>query len=251
MELDRNPFQGVANIIRFNWHMYVLFFVSQIGLFILYQFLPASIQPFILALAILAILSTFVSLAISYYVYDLSDLYQLKWMPNIRNEQILNINAGFDETSEIIKKQYPSCSLTKCDFYDPQKHTEVSIKRARKAYPPDKDTIRVATDKLPFSDQSFDLSLAILSAHEVRDEAERIKFFQELNRVTKSSGRICVTEHLRDVNNFLAYNLGFLHFHSRSTWLKSFQAADLTVESESKITPFISTFILKKHGATL
>lgn len=248
MEINRKPFQGVTNIIRFNGHMFIFAGVFILGLIFLIPILPHYIQPFILVLTLLAFITIILSLAISYYVYDLSNLYKLRWIPDMRNENILNVNAGFDETSDIIKTKCPSCNLSICDFYDPEKHTEVSIKRARKAYPPREETIKVSTDQLPFPDQSFGLSLAILSAHEVRDESERIAFFKELNRVTKPSGSICVMEHLRDVNNFLAYNLRAFHFHSRSSWLRTFEKAGLSIESELKITPFITTFILKKNG---
>ena len=109
--------------------------------------------------------------------------------------------------------------MTICDFYNPLKHTEISIKRARKAFPPNSHTVQVSTDRLPFKDHTFDYALAILSAHEIRDERERVLFFSELSRVTKPTGLIFVTEHLRDFNNFIAYSLGFFHFHSKTSWL--------------------------------
>ncbi len=62
------------------------------------------------------------------------------------------------------------------------------------------------------------------------------------------TGKIIVTEHLQDRANFLAYNIGFFHFHSRTTWLNTFQSAGLNVADEIKVTPFITTFILDKNG---
>ena len=112
------------------------------------------------------------------------------------------------------------------------------------------NTLQVSTEKLPFQDNSFDFSLAILAAHEIRNKEERVLFFKELNRVTKPSGQIFITEHLRDLNNFLAYNIGFFHFHSHSEWSEIFEKANVKVEKEIKITPFISTFILSKNGNT-
>ncbi|MFO0359283.1 MAG: methyltransferase, partial [Flavobacteriales bacterium] len=79
---------------------------------------------------------------------------------------------------------------------------------------------------------------------------ERIVFFKELARVTNEDGRIIVTEHLRDLNNFLAYNIGSFHFLSKGNWLDIFERAGISLEKEIKITPFISTFILKKNGNT-
>jgi ubiquinone/menaquinone biosynthesis C-methylase UbiE len=160
------------------------------------------------------------------------------------------LNAGFDETSQIIKQKYPDCDLLICDFYDPIHHTEASIKRARQAYPPSKDTIQVESTYLPFPDNSFDYSLAILSAHEIRNEEQRIHFFDELYRITKPNGQVLVTEHLRDFNNFLAYTIGFLHFHSKGSWLKTFTEAKFDLTKTIRTTPFISTFILEKYGDT-
>lgn len=249
MELKRKSIQGVSNIIRFNWHFYLMGFVVFVVLFLLKNQFSEQVQIVLNVGIAIAMLTLLISLLVSYYVYDLSDLYELKWIENANDKKLLNINAGFDETSEIIINKFPQTDLTICDFYNPDKHTEVSIKRARRAYPPNPKTIFVTTNKLPFSENTFDKSLAILSAHEIRNEDERVQFFKELNRVTK--GRIFVTEHLRDFNNFMAYTIGVFHFHSRQSWLQTFMQADLTVTKEIKTTPFITTFILEKNGNTL
>jgi hypothetical protein len=60
---------------------------------------------------------------------------------------------------------------------------------------------------------------------------------------------VVVTEHLRDPANFLAYTVGFLHFHSRQAWLDTFRAAGLRVEREVSITPFITSFFLRQHDS--
>ncbi len=251
MQLKRKPLQGVSNIIRFNWHFYLMALLVFIGLMLLKSYLSQPLQIILnigMAFAILTLMS---SLFVSFYVYDLSDLYQLKWIENAKHKKLLNINAGFDETSEIIINKFPQANLTICDFYNPDKHTEISIKRARIAYPPFPNTVSVSTEALPFDEDTFDQSFAILSAHEIRNEAERIQFFKSLNSVTKASGQIFVTEHLRDFNNFMAYTIGFFHFHSRQTWLRTFHQAGLMVTKEIKTTPFITTFVLERNGNTL
>lgn len=249
MEIKRKPIQGVTNIIRFNWHFYLMVLIVFIVWVLLKSHLPQRVQILLNIGVAFAVLALSISLVVSFYVYDLSDLYQLNWIENVNNKKVLNINAGFDETSEIITNKFPHTDLTICDFYNPHKHTEVSIKRARLAYPPNPKTILVSIDHLPFSENTFDKSFAILSAHEIRDENERVQFFSELNRVTK--GQIFVTEHLRDFNNFMAYTIGFFHFHSWKTWLKTFELADLIVTHEIKTTPFITTFVLEKNENTL
>ena len=248
MVIKRKPFQGVFNIIRFNWHFYLFALIAIFISILLKNLIPQPFQNLIVLGIIISTFSIAISLIASYYIYDYSKLYQFNWLVEANYKKILNINAGFDETSAILKSRYLNSDLTICDFYNPQKHTEISIKRARKAYPPDCHSFQVTTDNLPFPDDSFDYSFAILSAHEIRDEKERINFFKELNRATKTTGQIFVIEHLRDVNNFLAYTVGFLHFHSKSSWLQTFEQADLIIKQEIKTTPFITTFILEKNG---
>ena len=248
----RKPLQGVGNIIRFNWHFYVLFAVGVAALILLKIVLPV-IGNYVYVAIVLASLTVFTSLMVSWYVYDFSNLYTLNWLDKLLPNQqshIVNINAGFDEFSELQQTKYPSAKLTVLDFYDPEKHTEISIKRARKAYPPYPGTLAIQTDHVPLPHSSVDTIFLLLAAHEIRNAQERGLFFQQLGNALIQGGRIIVTEHLRDVPNLLAYNIGAFHFHTHSTWLASFSTAGLQVEKEQKITPFISTFVLRKHGAS-
>ena len=249
----RKPFQGVLNIIRFNWH----FYVYAAGGLMLLTFLATIIfgwpGAFLIAFCLLALASVAVTLLVSFYIYDLSNLYSLDWLDDFHLDNgatIVNIHAGFDETSQLLSKRFSGAKLTVFDFYDPEKHTEISIERARKAYPQFPETQKVSTGNLPLENDFADAIFVILAAHEIRNDDERISFFTELYRVLNSSGKIFVTEHLRDVSNFLAYNVGSFHFFSRSSWFEVFRSANLTVAKETKITPFISTFVLEKNGAS-
>lgn len=249
MERMRKPLQGVWNIVRFNWHFYVISVAFLAFLYIFHHFIAQPYRIYVLVLGVLAAATTLVSLLVSLYVYDLSNLYSLNWIGNTEeNIEIVNINAGFDETSTLLKAKFPGASLTVLDFYDPQKHTEISIKRARKAYPPFLDTKKTTTSNLPLPEKSIDKIFLTLSAHEIRDANERVVFFGQIRQALKPAGQIIVTEHLRDTANFLAYNIGFLHFLSKPDWHATFRAAQLTIEKEQKITPFITVFTLEKHG---
>lgn len=251
MGVSRKPFQGVTNIIRFNYPYFLLAVVPILFVIFLNKWLPPFFQHLVMWLSILSFITVLSSLLASFYIYDVSNLYHLNWLPDLNKKLVANISAGFDETSEILKKKYPELIVTECDFYDPKKHTEKSIERARKAYPISPDIIPVSTRKLPFEDNSFDVVLGILAVHEIRNTEERLQFFNELNRVTKQGGQIYITEHLRDLPNFLVYNFGFFHFHSHSEWLKTFTNANLKVTKQVKTTPFITTFILEKNGSSL
>ncbi|RZK61293.1 MAG: methyltransferase [Pedobacter sp.] len=196
-------------------------------------------------------MATVTSIVSSYYIYDLSDLYSFRWMPDSgTNRYLINISAGFDELSGTLVSNYPNAKLMVLDFYDPSKHTEVSIQRARKAYPIYPGTIQVETGSFLIENDVADKVFVMLSAHEIRNPGEKTKFFREIGRIMKHDGQLIVIEHLRDTANFCAFNIGFLHFYSRNTWLKVFQQTSLLVKQEIKITPFITAFILEKHGSS-
>ncbi|MBH8569092.1 methyltransferase domain-containing protein [Microvirga sp. STS02] len=247
----RTPLQGVWNVVRFNWHFYLAAGGAALVLAGLWQAGPSALRPYAGLLLVLALVPMLVSLLITAYIYDFSGLYQFKWLQAAGPvpAALLTVSAGFDEISAPLAHQYPNANLLAADFYDAARHTEVSIQRARRAYPPYPGTHAVDTRaELPLPAGSIDLAVAFLAAHEIRDAAERAAFFRELTRVLAPTGTVVVTEHLRDLPNFLAYTIGFLHFHSRQAWLATFRAAGLRVAHEVKITPFITAFFLRKHG---
>ena len=252
MEKVRKPFQGVLNIIRFNWHFYAIAFSL---VFIMCNIIHIIEKPYaslVTFTSILVVASIIISLIVSMYIYDISGLYRLNWITQNHEEKlIVNINAGFDETSDLLQKKFKNAALITLDFYNPKKHTEISIKRARKAYPSFPKTKPIIISNTMLSDNSVDKIFVLLAAHEIRDEIDKIVFFKELNRIIKPNGQIYVTEHLRNFPNLLAYNIGFFHFYSKPYWNKVFANANLETTQEIKITPFILTFILKKNGNTL
>jgi SAM-dependent methyltransferase len=251
--LNRKPFQGVLNIILFNRHFFLISAGVLIFLLLFFRYFLVEYQSFIYPLIFISFLPIPISLLVSFYVYDLSNLYEIDWLKGInfkKGEIIANINAGFDETTEILKAKIPEAQFFVYDFYNPQKHTEVSIKRARKAYPPYPGTKSLETLNFNLENNYFDRVFLFLSTHEIRDDRERTVFLTEIKRVLKNSGKIFVTEHLRDIPNLLAYNIGAFHFHPGKAWLINFQEAGLVVIKEIKTTPFITTFILQKNGNT-
>lgn len=251
--ITRKPFQGVGNIVRFNWHYYVIASVFMVVLWWLKKSFSSNLNVLPELFIYLTILSVIISLSVSYYIYDRSNLYSFDWLKNLgikEGQQIVNINAGFDETSSILSEKYPLSKIKALDFYDPIKHTEISIERARKAYPAFVGTQTFNTNNIPLKKNSADRIFLILSAHEIRNNEERIYFFKQLKNALHPSGKIVVVEHTRDIYNFMAYNLGFFHFLPKNTWRQNFSEAQLIEESESKITPFISVFTLHKNGTT-
>ena len=252
-QITRKPLQGIKNIIRFNRHFYVLALLLIAVMFFLLKLLPPSLKPVIIIILFLAVVGIVLSLSVSWYIYDHSDLYSLNWLDKIQinsYQQLVIINAGFDETSTVIHEKYVGCNLVVLDFYDPAKHTEISIERARKAYPAYPGTKTISTTAVPLNANSVDCIFLIFAAHEIRNQKERIDFFHQLGNSLKLNGKIILTEHQRDINNFIAYNIGFFHFFSTRTWKKTISIAGLRIESTFKLTPFITTFVLTKNGIT-
>src|SRR4030095_2083848 len=249
MERVRKPFQGIVNVFRFNWHYYII----SIGFIILVLFfLNKEPKFYVIIICVLLAAPIVTSLVATHYIYDLSGLYKFEWLGSAGlncQGTIVNINAGFDETSSLLKSKYSESDLHVFDFYEHTKHTEVSIKRARKISSIYPGTQKANTANFPLQDNYVDIVFLILSAHEIRNEIERIIFFKEMKRIIKKTGKIVVTEHLRDLPNFLVYNFGFLHFHSPSCWHRTFNLSKLKICKEIKITPFITTFILEKNGS--
>jgi len=244
--VTRRPLQGIWTIIRFNWHFYAIALAAIFILFASAVVLPekAAIVSTLIAGCVAA--SVLLSSLATWHAYDASGLYQLSWLaPELAHaRRAANIHAGFDETSNLLANEFPDTDWMIYDFYDPAKHTEISIRRARGAHPPSPKTVVIRTDRIPQPDASVDCVLLILAAHEIRDHGERVGFFIELKRVLAPDGHIIVTEHLRDLANIASYSIGAWHFHSRGEWLATFQAAGLRVAREFRNNLLITTFVL-------
>jgi ubiquinone/menaquinone biosynthesis C-methylase UbiE len=246
MELKRKKFQGVLNILSFNRHFYVYGFIALailIASFVIFNW-----SNLLLGIIISGFLyGLLMPLLVSAYVYDFSGYYDFKWLNKLNladseKTKILNINAGFDETSFIIKNHFPKSDLQVFDFYNAEKHTEPAIIRARKVslvYP---NTQEVISNSFTLKDNSVDLIFLLSSAHEIRSQKEKIEFLKECYRVCKSDANIIMIEHLRDFPNFMAFTIGFTHFFSKRTWRNAFKSAGFKTFSEQKFTPFMSIF---------
>lgn len=245
--LKRQAMQGVWTVVRFNWHLHAaalaLTFLLLAGSMMLDG--PAAVAAITAGLGVLG--SVALSLLATWWAYDASGLYQMDWL---RSEfsgpcRGAHIHAGFDELSGFLESLFPETSWLVYDFYDPAKHTEISIRRARMTRPPAPGTVSVRTDALPLPDAFLDRVLLFLAAHEVRNHEERVAFFREIRRVLNAGGRVIVTEHLRDAANIAVYSAGAWHFHTRREWLRTFEEAGFRVARTFRNNHFITTFVLE------
>jgi SAM-dependent methyltransferase len=189
------------------------------------------------------------SLVVSHWIYDRSKLNQWSWIKDLLPQapkRWVNIHVGLDESSTALKRMFPESESVILDVFDSTEMTEPSISEARcvKA-----DTLLSRpTDfrSLPFKAAELDAVFLIFAAHEIRKPLCRLALFKEAHRVLKPGGRALLVEHLRDLNNFLAFGPGCFHFHSRAAWLDAAKNSGFAIEREERITPFAGTFLLRR-----
>ncbi len=246
MELKRKQFQGVLNILSFNRHFYIYGIIALVLIFVIWHI--TQWPNYILWVIFSAFLyGLIMPLIVSAYVYDFSGYYEFKWLNKLvkidsKHTKLVNINAGFDETSYIIKKHFPLSNLKVFDFYSPIHHTEPAIVRARKVSQIYPNTEQITTNHIPLKDNSVDVIFLLSAIHEIRSHKEKVQFLKECHRVCKDNGKIIIVEHLRDLPNFLAFTLGVTHFFSKKTWLNALNNAGFSTVSETKFTPYMSIF---------
>ena len=248
----RGPFDGVLQIVRYNWNLYI----AALSVCALVVGLVLVVHPPTLLAAVLilgAVASVFwlaLSLAVSYYVYDRSDLYWWQWIrervaPNPRH--VVNIHAGLDETSLSLQEMYPAAELTILDIYDPAEMPEPSIARARREARSMLASVKADFRRLPLPNASTDLATVVFVAHELRRRASKEALFRELARVVKPGGNALLVEHLRDGWNVLAFGPGAFHFFPRREWLRVARATGFELSAEISRTVFVHALVFRRR----
>ena len=241
-------YRGVTRIFLYNWPTYAGTWAGAVLLLAIAGHLPSWASDVVLLGAATALVWSIVSLLVSYYVYDASRLVRAEWLPGalgIGARTWAMVHAGLDEELEL-DAVMPGQRVARLDIFDPRVMTAPSIERARALTPRSSAAIRCTPDKLELPDRSCDVVVIAFSAHEIRDRLARESFFREVHRVLRPGGRALLVEHLRDAANFLAFGPGFLHFASRSEWLRVAALASLGVSSELRITPFVMALTLAR-----
>jgi SAM-dependent methyltransferase len=249
--LPRERFHGLRQIVRFNWPYYLTGLVAAAAAPPIAAMLPATSDAIVAVacfVSLLAWLWMLGSLGASWVVYDHSSLMTGLWIREalgFRPRSWINIHAGFDEMTPILRGLFPRSHGRGFDIYDPIEMTESSIARARQSWNTG-DSEAASFQHLPAESDAIDAVVVPLSAHELRRHSARVALFTEIHRVLAPGGRVVIAEHLRNVPNFLAFGPGFLHFHSRRTWTRCFSESGFGIFDEFAITPFVRIFILRR-----
>ncbi len=247
--VTRGRFQGVLQILRFNWRFYLETTGGAAFAFLVAVQLPQVWRVPLIAGGSLAIYWTCSSLLASYYIYDRYPIYRLNWLarqlPRAPRHWV-NIHAGLDESSHLLPELFPSAEGRVLDIYDPREMPEHSIKEARRMHPSPVETTPARWNSLPLRSGTIDVALVMFAAHELRRDQARVQLFGELARALTKDGEVALIEHTRNWANFLAFGPGFFHFFSKSVWRRAASAAGLQVRKEISMTPFVSVFMLRR-----
>jgi hypothetical protein len=195
-----------------------------------------------------ALLWSAFSLVVSHHVYDRSELASGSWVKALLPKRVdtwAAIDAGLDGEVALDDVMKGRC-IARLDVFDAVMVRAPSIRRARASTPRQHRATACTVRQLALDDASCDVIAVVFTAHEIRDSAERQRFFSEVWRALRCGGRLLLVEHLRDLPNFAAFGPGFLHFSSRSEWLLQAQRAKLRVAAETRVTPWVMALALEK-----
>ncbi len=247
--MARRRYQGVAQILQFNWRMYAATAGVLFVCWVAAAFLPVAGRAVLLLASAPAAFWLATSLAVSHYVYDRFPLYELDWLERAlayTPQRWLNVHSGWDETSGLLAGAFPGAAGQVADIFDARVMTEPSIRQAHKMNRSPVAATPARYNALPFESGTFDAAFAIFAAHELRRHDQRVQLFCEIGRVLAPGGELVVVEHARDWRNFLAFGPGFLHFFSPRAWRRVACDAGLVVRTEFRMTPFVRLYIVRR-----
>ena len=246
----RGPYQGVLQVLQFNWRKYVAALTVPMAAALAWPSLPPLGRAALLLGIALALFWTASSLIVSHYVYDCFPLYDFRPIGRLLGRvprRWINIHSGWDEASKLLAETFPASSGQVVDIFDACLMTESSIRQARQV---NHDVIPATPgcyNALPFGVDSFDVAFSIFAVHELRRHQQRVCLFREIARILTPDGEFVLIEHVRDWRNFLAFGPGFLHFFSQRAWRNAALEAGLNLQTECTMTPFVHVYILRKN----
>lgn len=253
----RGRFEGVLQIVRFNWTKYAASVViAAVGVVLLAAVRWPSGGRWVLGAGLVLLCWwSLGSLVVSHWVYDRSELYRWTWARRAMGGRVggevrwVNVHAGLDESTGGLCGALGASPLAVVDLYDPRLMTERSVIRAR-ARQAAMGGVWPGTLHGPGALESvpgdLDVVFLVLAAHELRRHAERAALLRTCATRLAVGGRVVLVEHLRDAANVVAFGPGAWHFHARRTWMEAVEAAGLRCDDEYRVTPFVRVFVLSR-----
>jgi len=231
---------GVGRVVAYNWPTYAVVLAGCLLTAALPWPWPLLAAPVLAGVAI--------SLAATWWAYDLSGLYDWRWclalLPTPHRYAV--VSTGIDEIGPALRRVLPGAAPTLLDLYDPGVTTEGSIRRARRWTPLSRDAIPSTVDALPVPAQALDAVFLAFAAHELRIPAQREALFGEVARILRPGGHLALVEHCRGPATIAAYGPGAWHFYPRAEWLRVAAGAGLTLTAETTKTPLVHALVFRR-----
>lgn len=234
---------GAKRIFFYNWPVFV---GTWLGAAAVLAFAPHT-ALFVVS-ACVALAWSIVSLAVSFYVYDASELESGAWISSLGLGAVgtwIALDAGLDAEIDL-RATMPGKCAARLDIFDSSVMKAGSISRARRRTPRVEAATASKPSALAVATASCDAAVVAFSAHEIHPARAREEFFAELHRAVTPGGKLLLVEHVRDLANFLAFGPGVLHFLPRAEWLRLAAHAGLRPVLERRITPFVMALVLEK-----
>lgn len=247
MNRSRPTTVGVRRIIAFNWPKLGAALAAVVAAAAVRMVVTTAPAVDLALLLTAAGVASFVvsSLAVSWWVYDRSDLHDWHWLrpllPADMRRWVL-VHAGFDEAGPALADVVGPAEAV-VDMSPGLRRTSASLRRARRRHPAGGTAVADACE-LPLPSSTYDGVLVVFAAHEVRDRRQRELLFDEIRRVLVPGGHLVLVEHLRDPANLAAFGAGALHFQSRHEWMRLAARSRFSVRHEVAKTSFIRGFAL-------
>lgn len=205
-------------VILFNRDKILLGIVIAILAFLVSNFVGPILGKILVTVGILILINILLSLFASYKLYDQSDLFRpemlFREIDFKEEDQVIFLHASFDSISRKLEKMVNPQNLKIYNLYGNRHEDEKSIQVSNRLFPPHPDQINVDPTNLEDKSHSVDYILSITSAHEILTQEKRVKFFKESKRILKDGGTLILCEQMRNMNNFIFFNIGaFILLH--------------------------------------
>ena len=132
------------------------------------------------------------------------------------------------------------------NLYGNRHEDEKSIEISNRVFPPHPNQVNVDPTRMKDESNSVDYIFAITSAHEILTQEKRVKFFKEAKRILKDDGTLILCEQMRDLINFIFFNIGAFHFVSLKNWEEAISESGLKIRKQEKLTNWGTVMYINK-----
>jgi SAM-dependent methyltransferase len=239
---------GALRILLYNWPVYAGTWIAALSALLVASHLRSPLAELAALAGGAALAWSLGSLIVSHCIYDRSRLVSGRWVVPLLGSSpgtLATIHAGLDAEVDL-DAVMPGRCVARLDIFDPAVMTSPSIHRARVRTLSARPATPSSPTALALDDEACDAVVVAFTAHEIRSQPARERFFDELRRSLRRGGRVLIVEHLRDAANFLAFGPGYLHFVPRREWMRLARHAGLEVAAEARITPWVMALVLER-----